>query len=138
MKILKQLVCNIALTTATLYSVFVAINLVELLFGKLTETDFWGVVVFTFISAILYSSIFILIHFIMTLGKGSIFVLREHKLFLAIPLLSSFIVEYVDFRWFGLIQNIDNALYINYIILSFVSLLLSLQIIRLKNYKNNN
>lgn len=133
MKKIKQLFKNLILTTVILYLVMVSINIVDLLRGRVTDTDFWGIIIFTFIGAFIYSIIFVIVQGLLSLWKKNILCMQDNKVLILIPVVSSFLVEEVDFRWFGLIDNIDNALYLNFVLLCSVLLVVGSMFMKNKN-----
>lgn len=124
MKILKQILNNYIWVVLTLFVTFTVINFIESFWKTYSDTDSLWSTFIVFLSIAVYAFIFIVIHSLISIRNKSIFNLKEHKLLVLIPLASSLFSEIFDFRWFGLIRNIDNAVYFNFIVLCVVLLFL--------------
>jgi len=122
MKLINQVFKNFLWVLFTLFVSFTVINIIESFWKTYSDTDsLWGTFI-VFLSTAVYAFIFIVIHSLISIRNKFIFKLKEHKLLVLIPLVSSLFSENFDFRWFGLIRNIDNAVYFNYIVLCILSL----------------
>ena len=133
MKIIKQVFNNFLWILFTLFVSFTLVNFIESFWKTYSDTDFlWGTFI-VFLSTTVYAFIFIVIHSCLSIRQKSIFKIKKHKFLLLIPLISSLSSEIFDFRWFGFVKNIDDALYLNYIVLCIVLLLIN--ILFVKNIK---